>query len=97
MECVESFLVARVSGQLTLSRFNHRLTEGEGHPVMREGAAACHLAGNAASKEGTRCCTSSLGTLVISRHVSRTAGQCTVHQPSWGPPYLGSLVDHKSE
>jgi catechol 2,3-dioxygenase-like lactoylglutathione lyase family enzyme len=45
--------------KLSLSRFNYRLIECEGHPNIMEGAAACHLACNAASKEGTRCCNSS--------------------------------------
>src|SRR5215510_7454433 len=82
---------------LSLSRFHHRLTACEGHPDMMEGTAVCHLACNAASKEGTRYCTSSTRTPVISRNASGTAGQCTVHQPSRGPPGLGGIVDHQSE
>ena len=47
--------------QLSLSRLNHLWTAGEGQPHRMEGVAACPLAGNAASKEGTRCCHSSTG------------------------------------
>ena len=37
-------------------------------------------------------------TLGISRHAGgRTAGPCTVHQPSWGPPDLGGMVCHTSD
>jgi hypothetical protein len=82
---------------MSLSRFNHQLTKCEGHPARLKGAAACHLACNAASNEGTRCCTSSTGTPVISRNASGTAGPCTVYLPSRGSPSLGGIVDHKSE
>jgi len=92
----ETHIGVAPDGPLSLSRFNYRLTECEGHPDMMKGAAACHLACNAASKEGTRYCTSSTGTPVISRNVSGTAGQCTVHQPSRGPPCLRGIVDYES-
>jgi len=93
----ETHIGVAPDGPLSLSRFNYRLTECEGHPDMMKGAAACHLACNAASKEETRYCTSSTGTPVISRNASGMAGQCTVYPPSRGSPCLGGIVDHKSE
>jgi len=77
---------------MSLSRLNYRVPACEVHPETLEGEQSPLCACNAVSQDGTRRGNTSTVTLGKFRHAGGTAGPCTVHQPSWGPPYLDGIV-----